>query len=300
MQKLILDLRGNGGGMLDDAVQIADEFLDGNKEIVYTEGKAYPKQIYAARRPGLFEKGKLILLIDENSASASEVLAGALQDWDRATIIGRRSFGKGLVQEQFSLSDGSAVRLTVSRYFTPIGRSIQKPYSRADRNKYDEELQNRFTNGELFHSDSVVHNSKPYKTKGGRVVYGGGGISPDVYVAVDTTATLPRSKRPKVRGFVSDAAYLYFLKKKKQFGSFKSAVQLQQYLASNTEAVSFLTTNLAKDSINLTAFSPAQQKNLTENFISMISWYVWYNEGYARIKNSYDPIVQKALQEIKK
>lgn len=300
MQKLILDLRGNGGGMLDDAVQIADEFLDGNKDIVYTEGKSYPKQIYTARRPGLFEKGKLILLIDENSASASEVLAGALQDWDRATIIGRRSFGKGLVQEQFSLSDGSAVRLTVSRYFTPIGRSIQKPYSRADRDKYDEELQNRFTNGELFHSDSSVHNSKPFKTKGGRVVYGGGGISPDVYVAVDTTASLPRNKRPRVRGYVSDAAYSYFLKNKKQIASFKSAAQLHQYLASNNEAISFLTTNLAKDSINLSAFTPPQQKNLTENFISMISWYVWYNEGYARIKNSYDPIVQKALQEIKK
>ena len=131
-------------------------------------------------------------------------------------------------------------------------------------------------------------------------VYGGGGISPDVYVAVDTTSSLPRNKRPKVRGFVSDAAYLYFLKNKKQIGSFKSATQLQQYLAANTEAVSFLTTNLAKDSINLSAFTPAQQKNLTENFISMISWYVWHNEGYARIKNTYDPIVQKALQELKK
>lgn len=300
MQKLILDLRGNGGGMLDDAVQIADEFLDGNKEIVYTEGKSYPKQIYSARRPGLFEKGKLVLLIDENSASASEVLAGALQDWDRATIIGRRSFGKGLVQEQFSLSDGSAVRLTVSRYFTPIGRSIQKPYSRTDRDKYEEEVQNRFTNGEVFHGDSSAHNGKAYKTKGGRVVYGGGGISPDVYVAIDTSASLPRNKRPKIRGFVSDAAYLYFIKNKKQISSFKSASQLQQYLAANTDALSFLTNNLAKDSVNLSAFTAPQQKNLTENFISMISWYVWYNEGYARIKNSSDPIVQKALEEIKK
>ena len=300
MQKLILDLRGNGGGMLDDAVQIADEFLDGNKEIVYTEGKSYPKQIYEARRPGLFEKGKLILLIDENSASASEVLAGALQDWDRATIIGRRSFGKGLVQEQFSLSDGSAVRLTVSRYFTPIGRSIQKPYSRTDRNKYEDELQNRFLNGELFHTDTSQHIGKPFKTKGGRIVYGGGGISPDIYVGLDSNASLPLNKRPMIRGVVNDAAYLYFLKNKNKISSFKSAPQLQEYLTANTETVSFLSTKLAKDSINLSVFTPAQQKSLTDNFISMISWYVWYNEGYARIKNSYDPIVQKALEEIKK
>src|SRR5690348_9035044 len=129
MQKLILDLRGNGGGFITQATNIADEFLDGDKLIVYTEGTNIKRQDYRAGKEGVFEKGALVVLVDELTASASEILAGALQDWDRATIVGRRTFGKGLVQEQFQLNDGSGLRLTVARYYTPLGRSIQKPYS---------------------------------------------------------------------------------------------------------------------------------------------------------------------------
>src|SRR4030095_10619993 len=146
LKQLILDLRGNGGGILQEAVQIADEFLDDQKLIVYTQGNKIPKETYNAKPEGLFENGKLIVLVDELSASASEVLAGSLQDWDRATIVGRRSFGKGLVQEQYQLSDASALRLTVARYYTPLGRSIQKPYNNG-LDEYNKELFERFHNG---------------------------------------------------------------------------------------------------------------------------------------------------------
>src|SRR6185436_15586950 len=173
LKKLILDLRGNGGGILDEATAIADEFLDGDKLITYTEGTHFAKKEYRCKRPGLFETGELVVLADEGTASASEILIGALQDWDRATIIGRRSFGKGLVQEQYDLSDGSALRLTVARYYTPIGRSIQRPYTKGDKAYYDE-ISNRYHNGETLSADSVKNDTtKLYKTKAGKKVYGG-------------------------------------------------------------------------------------------------------------------------------
>lgn len=302
MKQLILDLRGNGGGMLDDAVQMADEFLDGNKEIVYTEGKSYPRQSYAARRPGLFEEGKLILLIDEGSASASEVLAGALQDWDRATILGRRSFGKGLVQEQFSLSDGSAIRLTVSRYFTPIGRSIQKPYSPGDKSGYKAEVSERLTNGELLHGDSAAHNGKQFKTKGGRIVYGGGGISPDVYVPVDTADQLPKANRMAIREQISDASYLYFLAHKANLTRLKAPADLQAYITADPASFNNYLNRFAvqKDSVVFNSLTERQQATVKKNFISSLSRYIWHTEGYIKMRNLYDPLVAKALQELKK
>ncbi len=186
MEQLILDLRGNGGGLLKEAVDIADEFLSDDKLIVYTEGGHSPRTEYHTRREGIFEKGKLEVLLDETSASASEVLAGALQDWDRATIIGRRSFGKGLVQQQFQLTDGSAVRLTIARYYSPLGRNIQKPYTKG-KEQYEEELAARFHNGEVVKGDTAKPKGKAYKTPGGRIVYGGGGITPDIFVPYDTS-----------------------------------------------------------------------------------------------------------------
>ncbi len=166
LKKLILDLRGNGGGFLNQAVNIADEFLDGSKMIVYTQGANVPKYEYHSKKEGFFEQGKLALLVDEGSASASEVLAGALQDWERATIIGRRTFGKGLVQEQFGLSDGSALRLTVARYYTPLGRNIQKPYN-SGYEEYEGEIYNRFHNGEVVKADTTRNSGAAYKTKKG-------------------------------------------------------------------------------------------------------------------------------------
>ncbi|MDP9040428.1 MAG: S41 family peptidase, partial [Bacteroidota bacterium] len=153
VKKLILDIRGNGGGIVDEAVNMADEFLGNDDLIVYTEGRKSPRKEYHAQRPGSFESGKLVLLVDEGTASASEILAGALQDWDRASIVGRRTFGKGLVQEPFQLNDGSELRLTIARYYTPLGRSIQKPYNKG-RDAYNEEVIDRFHNGEVLHGDT--------------------------------------------------------------------------------------------------------------------------------------------------
>ena len=187
MTKLILDLRDNPGGYLQTAVKIADEFLPENKLIVYTKGKSRPHENYLASSRGLFQEGEMVVLIDEGSASASEIVAGALQDWDRATIIGRRSFGKGLVQEQNSLPDGSALRLTIARYYTPTGRSIQKPYAEG-YGEYVKELFERRAHGELEFADSIhFADSLKFTTPGGKTVYGGGGIMPDIFVPLDTS-----------------------------------------------------------------------------------------------------------------
>ncbi len=190
MQNLVLDLRGNGGGYLKTAIEISDQFLKNNKMVVFTEGENEPKREYKATSIGTFEEGKLVVLVDESTASASEIVSGAVQDWDRGIIIGRRSFGKGLVQKPFYLTDGSMVRLTTAHYYTPSGRCIQKPYENGV-DEYRLESQNiRLTNGELFSADSIaVNDSLEYKTLvNGRPVFGGGGIIPDIFVPMDTSS----------------------------------------------------------------------------------------------------------------
>ncbi|MES2732984.1 MAG: S41 family peptidase [Bacteroidota bacterium] len=190
MKQLVLDLRGNPGGYMDRATNMADELIGGDKLIVYTNGKdtKYDSQT-KAYKDGLFEKGPVIVLVDEGSASASEIVSGALQDDDRALIVGRRTFGKGLVQMPITLSDGSELRLTISRYYTPSGRSIQKPYAPNKGEEYDTDLEQRYKHGEFFHADSIKFNdSLKFHTAGGRLVYGGGGIMPDVFVPRDTSS----------------------------------------------------------------------------------------------------------------
>jgi len=187
MQDLVLDLRGNSGGYLGIAIELADEFLSFGKLIVYTEGIKSPRQDFDATPLGHFESGRLVVLIDEGSASASEIVSGAVQDWDRGLIMGRRSFGKGLVQRPFSLPDGSVIRLTTARYYTPSGRSIQKPYTNGQE-EYAKDLYNRYKHGELIYADSIKFpDSLKYSTRNGRTVYGGGGIMPDVFIPWDST-----------------------------------------------------------------------------------------------------------------
>ncbi len=189
MNSLILDLSGNGGGYLEEAINLADQFLSSGKLILYTEGLNSPKMEFDATGAGEFEKGNLIVIIDESSASASEIVSGALQDWDRAIIVGRRSFGKGLVQRPFPLPDGSMIRLTVARYYTPTGRLIQKSYKKGYKN-YENDLISRYNHGEFISADSIhfADSLKYYTLEKHKVVYGGGGIMPDIFVPLDTTS----------------------------------------------------------------------------------------------------------------
>jgi carboxyl-terminal processing protease len=197
MEDLIVDLSGNGGGWLPVAVDLADHLLSGDKEIVSTEGSRVPDRKYKARKSGLFEEGNLVIMIDGSSASASEIVSGAIQDWDRGVIVGRRSFGKGLVQQPFMLSDGSLIRLTVARYYTPTGRLIQKPYEEGYE-EYAMDLIKRYNQGELSHADSIVFPpSQQYRTLTlNRTVYGGGGIMPDYFVPLDTSIYSDYYRKP--------------------------------------------------------------------------------------------------------
>ena len=187
MQSLILDLRGNAGGYLDIAFRLANEFIDRGRLIVYQQGRARSRQDFRASRYGSFRRGDLVVLIDEGSASASEIVSGAVQDWDRGLLIGRRTFGKGLVQTMYNLSDGSQVRITTARYYTPSGRCIQRPYDDGT-DEYNKDMMRRYKHGEFFSADSIhFPDSLKYRTAGGRTVYGGGGIMPDIFVPMDTT-----------------------------------------------------------------------------------------------------------------
>ncbi len=207
MEHLVLDLRGNPGGYLGIATEIVDEFLEDDKLIVFTKNKGGQIDKTFATKKGKFEEGKVYVLIDEASASASEIIAGALQDNDKGIIVGRRSFGKGLVQQEMDLGDGSAIRLTVSRYYTPTGRSIQKPYDGENGNRYYNDRLIRFHNGELTNGDSIkVNDSLKFITPKGKVVYGGGGIVPDVFVGIDTTAYFSGINFQKINNFVFDYA----------------------------------------------------------------------------------------------
>ncbi len=300
MKSLILDLRGNGGGILGEAIDMADEFLDGDKLIVYTEGNNMPRQEYRAKRKGLFETGKLVLLLDEQSASASEVLAGALQDWDRATIIGRRSFGKGLVQEQYQLSDGSALRLTVARYYTPSGRSIQKPYDQGVE-QYQDDLHQRYLNGEMISQDSIhANNGKAYKTSQGRTVYGGGGIVPDVFVGADTTMLSGSVTALYRNNTIGNFTYLYYVQNRSAVDGFKNPDNYLQGLQFSEGDWQNLKKLAEQDSVSISGFTPADRIFLTERMKALIARFRWRNEGYYRVLNAEDEVVKKGMEEVRR
>lgn len=236
MKNLIFDLTGNGGGILQTAAEIADEFLGNDKMIVYTEGKHQPRYNLKATRKGNFENGKLVVLVDEGSASASEIVSGAVQDWDRALIVGRRTFGKGLVQRQLPLTDGSMIRLTVARYYTPSGRCIQKPYENGDKADYYADFDRRFKHGEMMHADSIhFADSLKYSTLvRRRTVYGGGGIMPDFFVPIDTTKVTALHRSLIAKGVLNkvtigevDNHRKMLLKKYPTVDDFKSRYQIE-------------------------------------------------------------------------
>jgi carboxyl-terminal processing protease len=300
MQNLIFDLRGNGGGLMNEAVNMMDEFLDEDKLIVYTQGLNTAKREYRGIRDGIFEKGKLVILVDELSASASEVIAGAIQDWDRGSIIGRRTFGKGLVQEQYPLSNGSAIRLTVARYYTPVGRSIQRPYENGKK-VYMDELWERYLNGELSYSDSnKVTNGKEYKTKAGRPVYGSGGIMPDIFVPIDSQSNNRMVTKLILSSTFNNFIYDYYTSNKAVFNNYKNTKDLVNKFSGMPQLWNDLSTVAGNSGIDMKSFNDKTRKELELRILASFARFKWRTEGYHEVLNMKDKMVEKAMEVFSK
>lgn len=232
MEGLVVDLRGNTGGYMHIAIQMANEFLPKNRLIVYTEGRKSPREEFNSDGRGTFQTLPLVVLVDEGSASSSEIFAGAIQDNDRGTIIGRRTFGKGLVQQPMAFRDGSVVRLTIARYYTPSGRCIQKPYVKGHDEEYENELMARYERGEFFSQDSIHQEGPSYQTRIGRTVYGGGGIVPDVFIPEDTTGVTSYYREALFTGLIRQFAFAYTDDNRSKLSEYSNAIQMEKYLRS--------------------------------------------------------------------
>jgi len=298
MTRLILDLRQNPGGYLEAATKLADEFLPAGKLIVYTQGKSRPKTTYEAKATGSFETGTLEVLIDEGSASASEILAGALQDWDRATIIGRRSFGKGLVQEQTVLADGSAIRLTIARYYTPTGRCIQKPYSEGTEAYYNE-LNERIKHGELENADSISFaDTVLFKTPAGRIVHGGGGIMPDVFVPLDTTAISEYFVTISNLGVINQFAYDYVDRNRADFNKYKDFEEFNRHFHIDKDILHELNSKALKAGVKQTVIDQGEKGDtlVAEQLKAFIARQLWGNDGFYPVLMNTDRTFKKAME----
>lgn len=300
MRQLVFDLRGNTGGYLTAAVELSDEFLPKGSLIVYTEGRNRPRQYLKARRHGMLEDIPVVVLVDGESASASEIVAGALQDNDRGTIIGRRSFGKGLVQEQIMLSDNSAIRLTVARYYTPTGRSIQKPFD-GDREKYLYESYERYENGELFHPDSIhFADSLKFTTPGGKTVYGGGGIMPDIYVPLVDDSTEYYFNRIVNLGLLYQYAFDYTDRHRPQLQRFKSIEAFDKgFMVSDAmfdELMKLADEKGVKGSDEQKQVARREANTLLKAYIAR---NLFDDEGFYPIYAPMDEILQRALEELR-
>lgn len=297
MKKMILDLRGNGGGLLEQATNIADEFLADGKKIVSTKGNHVKTREVIATKPGIFEEGPLVLLIDEFSASASEVLAGALQDNDRCTIIGRRSFGKGLVQEQYNLSNGGALRLTVARYYTPTGRSIQKPYTNGENEKYREEIVDRFHNGDNYKIDTI--HARTFTTKAGKKLYEAGGIMPDVIIPFDSTINTKAIMSLYNDNLLSDYTFHVFKQQQANIKQYKNANEMAVKYELPSSVWPGLEQAALKDSIQLNNINPKAKQEIEMRMKALLARYQWRNPGYFEVLNNNDTIYKKALEVLR-
>ena len=300
LKNLLLDLRQNGGGYLNSATELADQFLGDKKLIVYTEGVHEPRTDYYATADGKFQNGKLIVLIDENSASASEIVAGAVQDLDRGTIIGRRSFGKGLVQEQFDFGDGSALNLTVARYYTPSGRSIQKSYKNGNRS-YKEEIALRLKNGELTsdgkHINDSISKQQTFTTKGGKVVYGGGGITPDIYVPVDTSAYTPYYYELSAKGVINDFVFKYLSANKKPFANVNELISNFRLASTDMARIEELATD---EKITLNEPQAELSRSLIETDVkALLARYLFGDEAFYKTLNAGDRVISRSMEVLK-
>lgn len=293
---LVIDLRDNTGGLLTSAIQIANEFLPKNKLIVYTEGRKSPKQEFASDGHGSYQKLPLVVLINEVSASASEIFAGAMQDNDRATIIGRRSFGKGLVQQQIGFPDGSIIRLTIARYYTPSGRCIQKPYSTGDDKNYEQDLITRYQHGEFFSQDSIKHHGPAYHTGIGRVVYGGGGITPDIFVAEDTLGMTSYYKEASMSGLILQYAFTYTDDNRPKLNTYKEMMEMASYLAKQNLVDKFAT-YADKHGLKRRNLMIKKSHKLLERYInSRIIYNMLDESAWNEYINLGDPTIEAALK----
>ncbi len=298
---LIIDLRGNTGGYMAAAIQMVNEFLPNNRLIVYTQGRKSPREDYNSNGTGSNQKMPLVVLVDEGSASASEIFAGAIQDNDRGTIIGRRSFGKGLVQQPIEFSDGSAIRLTIARYYTPSGRCIQKPYEKGKESEYELDLLTRYEHGEFFSADSIKQNeTEVYHTRLGRPVYGGGGIMPDIFVPQDTTGMTSYFRMAANRGLIIRYTFEYTDQNRSTLQKYDTPEKMEEYLKKQNLLNTFAAwaekkglkrrNNLMAKSRQL--FEISLYGNIIYNMLGM--------EAYVEFLNETDKTVLKAVEILEK
>jgi carboxyl-terminal processing protease len=296
LRNLTIDLRGNTGGYLQSAVQIANEFLPKGRLIVYTQGRKSPRMDYRSDGRGSYQQIPLVVLIDEGSASASEILAGAIQDNDRGTIIGRRSFGKGLVQEPMAFGDQSMIRLTVARYYTPSGRCIQKPYTSGDNKNYEEDILERYQHGEFFSQDSIKHEGPAFKTGLGRVVYGGGGITPDIFVGEDTVNVTSYYKQASMSGLIIQFAFEYTDNNRQKLSKMDSANELAKYLV-RLNTVELFANYADQKGLKRRNLMIQKSHKLLERYInSRIIYNMLSEEAWMQYLNQDDPAIRETLR----